>query len=116
MENLLIAIVVLLAILCCIAFGILSSASGTQRSIVELRTQLWSIRENQKEFTEIQFEALVDFMESYKCELQECNISLSDIKAVMNVIYKYKLPDKEEREFLDRLKVDNQLSNCRDKS
>jgi cell shape-determining protein MreC len=116
MENLLIAIVVLLAILCCIAFGILSSVSGTQRSIVDLRAQLWNIRENQKEFTEIQFQSLVDFLERYKCELQESNLSLSDIKDIMNIIYKYKLPNKEEREFLDKVKIDNQLSDYLHKS
>ena len=32
---------------------------------------------------------------------------IPDIQHIMNVIYKYKLPDKEERELLDQIKYDN---------
>ncbi|MCV4286482.1 hypothetical protein OH708_01045 [Pseudomonas capsici] len=34
-----------------------------------------------------------------------------DIKEVTDVIYRYKLPNAEERRFLDQIEIDNEVSN-----
>ena len=110
MEILLIIIAILLGALCLIAFGILSNTSSAQNELSQLRSQLWSLRDNQVELSEKKFQEMNGFLEELKLVLEESNSSLSDIKYIMNVIYKYKLPDEAEQELLNRIKIDNQLS------
>lgn len=110
METILIIIAVLLGIICLIAFGILSSTLASQKAISDLSSQLWSLRDNQIELSQKQFEEVQNLSEELKLAAQESSSSLADIQFIMNIIYKYKLPDKEERALLDRIKIDNQSS------
>lgn len=41
--------------------------------------------------------------------LDETERKISNISYVMDVIYKYKLPSKKDRDFLDRVEIDNEV-------
>ncbi|GGG03031.1 MULTISPECIES: hypothetical protein [Cysteiniphilum] len=44
------------------------------------------------------------------CSIGEIESDISQIRHTMDVIHKYRLPDKEEQELLDRIKLDNEFS------
>ena len=44
---------------------------------------------------------------TYEC--QQMHSDISEIKYVMDLIYKYKLPSKSEREYLDELEITNEV-------
>lgn len=43
-------------------------------------------------------------------ELEMVNSSLNEIKYVTDIIEKYKLPDRKEREFIDQIRIDDEIS------
>ncbi|WP_440682339.1 hypothetical protein [Cysteiniphilum halobium] len=44
------------------------------------------------------------------CSISEIESDISQIRHTMDVIHKYRLPDKEEQELLDRIKLDDEFS------
>lgn len=43
-------------------------------------------------------------------ELEMANSTLNEIKYVTDIIEKYKLPDRKEREFIDQIRIDDEIS------
>jgi len=43
-------------------------------------------------------------------ELEIANSTLNEIKYVTDIIERYKLPDQKEREFIDQIRIDDEIS------
>ncbi|MDV5356504.1 hypothetical protein QM201_16645 [Enterobacter asburiae] len=43
-------------------------------------------------------------------EIEMVNSTLNEIKYVTDIIEKYKLPDRKEREFIDQIRIDDEIS------
>lgn len=43
-------------------------------------------------------------------ELEMANSTLNEIKYVTDIIERYKLPDQKEREFIDQIRIDDEIS------
>lgn len=41
--------------------------------------------------------------------LDEVEVKISNINYVMDIIYKYKLPNKKDRDLLDKIELDNEI-------
>ena len=50
-------------------------------------------------------------LEELASVVQNINSNTNEIKFVSDVFYKYKLPDKKERDLFDQIEVDNEVSD-----
>lgn len=54
-------------------------------------------------------EAISESLSCIQSRLDETESKISNINYVMDVIYKYKLPNKKDRDLLDRIELDNEI-------
>ena len=52
-----------------------------------------------------------EHLEEISSNIQQLKSDVEDMKFVSDVFYKYKLPDKSERDFLDQIAIDNEVSD-----
>ncbi|EPC6178285.1 hypothetical protein ACR0WR_005461 [Serratia marcescens] len=62
-----------------------------------------------------QIDALED-IRGIKEELERANSTLEEIRYVSDLIEKYKLPDSSERDAIDQIRIDNEISKMMDGS
>lgn len=62
-----------------------------------------------------QIDALEDII-GIKEELERANSTLEEIRYVSDLIEKYKLPDSSERDAIDQIRIDNEISKMMDGS
>lgn len=62
-----------------------------------------------------QIDALDD-IRSIREELERANSTLEEIRYVSDLIEKYKLPDSSERDAIDQIRIDNEISKMMDGS
>jgi len=94
--------------LCFLGF-ITFSLLGLTSTVLDIQKELKKINENIVQINSENYEhrkALVDSIDRLESEslldLKQMAVNINDIKYVMDVIYKYKLPSKEDREFRDK--------------
>lgn len=54
-------------------------------------------------------EAINESLSCIQSRLDEVDSKIGNINYVMDAIYKYKLPSKEDRDFIDRMAIDNEV-------
>jgi len=110
-ETLLLIIASLLAVICILGFGILFNVSQAKNGISSLIQVTAALHDVNERFFKEGFESTKSNLE----QLIETSIaierSISEIKDVTDVIYRYKLPNAAERQFLDQIEIDNEVSN-----
>lgn len=110
-EIFLIIIAILLAVICILAIGILFNVSQTKTGISSLIQTTAALHDTSADRCRERFELTATYLE----QLVEASVSaernISEIKDVMDVIYRYKLPNAAERDFLDQVEIDNEVSN-----
>lgn len=52
-----------------------------------------------------------EHLDEISSNIQQLKSDVEDMKFVSDVFYKYKLPDKSERDFLEQVDIDNEVSN-----
>ncbi|MCG9711154.1 hypothetical protein L1D46_20520 [Pseudoalteromonas sp. Isolate3] len=52
-----------------------------------------------------------EHLEEISSNVQQLQSDIEDMKFVADVFYKYKLPDKKERDLLDQIAIDNEVSD-----
>lgn len=108
-ETLLMIIASLLAVICILGVGIFYSVSQAKTGISSL------IQAALHDVNESLFKEGFESTKSNLEQLIETSIaierSISEIKDVTDVIYRYKLPNAAERQFLDQIEIDNEVSN-----
>ncbi|TMO58314.1 hypothetical protein [Pseudoalteromonas phenolica] len=52
-----------------------------------------------------------EHLEEISSNVQQLQSDIEDIKFVADVFYQYKLPDKKERDLLDQIAIDNEVSD-----
>lgn len=62
-----------------------------------------------------QIDALED-IRAIREELERANSTLEEIRYVSDLIEKYKLPDSSERDAIDQIRIDNEISKMMDGS
>ncbi|EMP7134699.1 hypothetical protein ROV06_000297 [Serratia marcescens] len=62
-----------------------------------------------------QIDALED-ISAIREELERANSTLEEIRYVSDLIEKYKLPDSSERDAIDQIRIDNEISKMMDGS
>lgn len=62
-----------------------------------------------------QIDALED-IRAIREELERANSTLEEIRYVSDLIEKYKLPDTSERDAIDQIRIDNEISKMMDGS
>ncbi|MGL6001542.1 MAG: hypothetical protein ACRCZ4_05500 [Plesiomonas sp.] len=50
-----------------------------------------------------------EIIEKMAADINQLQTDIQDMKYVSDIFYKYKLPDKKEREMLDQIKIDNEV-------
>jgi len=110
-EVLLTIIAGLLAVICILCVGILFNVSQVKVGTSSLIKLIASLHEANEQQLRERFEWTKDNLE----QLAETSIaieqSISDIKGVTDVIYRYKMPNAAERAFLDQVEIDNEVSS-----
>ncbi|NWB94812.1 hypothetical protein HX882_02775 [Pseudomonas gingeri] len=104
-DILLVIITILLGVICILGFGILFNVSQAKIGISSLIRIIGDLHDTNANQCKERFELTTTQLE----QLVETSISteqnISDIKKVTDVIYRYKLPNAAEREFLDQIDI-----------
>jgi cell division protein FtsX len=110
-ETLLMIIASLLAVICILGVGIFYNVSQAKTGISSLIQVTAALHDVNESLFKEGFESTKSNLE----QLIETSIaieqSISEIKDVTDVIYRYKLPNAAERQFLDQIEIDNEVSN-----
>lgn len=110
-ETLLMIIASLLAVICILGVGIFFKVSQAKTGISSLIQVTAALHDINESLFKEGFESTKSNLE----QLIETSIaierSISEIKDVTDVIYRYKLPNAAERQFLDQIEIDNEVSN-----
>ncbi|MDW2184657.1 hypothetical protein R7Z80_02190 [Vibrio sp. 1733] len=56
------------------------------------------------------------FLEQMTHNIESLKDDVRDMKHVSDVFHEYKLPDRKEREFIDKIRIDNEVSEGLNKS
>lgn len=110
-EILLVIIATLLAVICIFTIGILfkvSQAKAGFSSLIQTSVALHDISADQ---CRERFELTTAYLEQLVEATVNAERSISEIKDVTDVIYRYKLPNAAERKLLDQMEIDNEVSN-----
>ncbi len=51
-----------------------------------------------------------ELLEGVSLDINQLRSDVEDMKYVSDIFYKYKLPNKSDREFLDQVEIDNEVS------
>lgn len=51
----------------------------------------------------------IELLEDIQMDINELKTNVEDMKYVSDIFYKYKLPDRKERELLDQIAIDNEV-------
>lgn len=111
LEILLLIIAVLLGVICILGFGILFNVSQTKISIASLTRVVAGLHDIRAIQYKERFELIVSLLEQLVETSVGTDRNTSEIKAVTDVIYRYKLPNAAERKVLDEIEIDNEVSN-----
>ncbi|OGQ56759.1 MAG: hypothetical protein A3J24_03915 [Deltaproteobacteria bacterium RIFCSPLOWO2_02_FULL_53_8] len=99
-----------LGVLCLVSVALLRSASKSRAELMRFResmaVKLDAHALQRQELSEQASEGLRDINDKLVAVEQH----LADIRVVTDVIYKYKLPSKADRDFLDQIEIDNEVS------
>jgi hypothetical protein len=102
---------VLLTFLCIVAAAVFFVARNAKHELSRLReTVLVLLDAHEVQRREIS-EQLIDRIQDLVNQSEAIGQELSEIRAVTDVIYKYKLPSKADREFLDQMEIDSEVSD-----
>lgn len=110
-EILLAIIATLLAAICTIAFGILVKVSQAKTGISSLIQTSAALHDISADQCRERFELTTAHLEQLVEASVSTERSISEIKDVTDVIYRYKLPNAAERKLLDQIEIDNEVSN-----
>ncbi|NWA23903.1 hypothetical protein HX866_03270 [Pseudomonas gingeri] len=109
-EILLMIIASLLAVMCILGVGILLNVSRVKSGISSLIQVMAALHDDNENRFKESFEWTKANLEQLAGTSIAIEQSISDIKYVTDVIYRYKLPNAAERRLLDQIEIDNDVS------
>ena len=101
---------VLLAFLCIVAVAVFFVTKNAKHELSRLRETVSVILDSHSVQRREISEQLLDRAQELVSRSEAIEQELSEIRAVTDVIYKYKLPSKADRAFLDQVEIDNEVS------
>lgn len=110
-EIFLVIIATLLAVICILTFGILFKVSQAKTGFSSLIQTSVALHDISAEQCRQRFELTTAYLEQLVEATVSAERSISEIKEVTDVIYRYKLPNAAERKLLDQIEIDNEVSN-----
>lgn len=110
-ETLLLIILGFLVFACLVGLRILSKLSQMNSGIALLNQATATFGDLKANNDRETFEEIKSYFEEI-CENSKVIVqNTSEIKFVTDVIYKYKLPNTSEQALLDRIEIENEVSN-----
>lgn len=108
MEPLLLVIAVILTILMFLTFKIVSRLSSINDAINNALPVINDIHYYLIETHKENIQEFSNSIEEFSLNTADIKSDIHEIKYVMDIIYKYKLPNKEERKLLDTIAIDKE--------
>lgn len=109
MTNIILIIIAsLLGILCLIGVGVYLNTSETERKVSNLVKLFASLHDLDAEERLRVYEEVKSILDDMADQGKETGRAIEDIQQVMDIIYQYKLPNKTEREQIDKIKFDSE--------
>lgn len=111
MSTFEIIVVVLLSILCFLSWISLMVKNNIANTIEGLQTSVQINNSDNYNLTS-EFRSEVRLAIDELCDLnRDSKEKIDNISLILNIFYKYKLPDKSERDLRDKIAIENEISD-----
>jgi hypothetical protein len=99
---------ILLSVVCIILILVLMQLLSLKSELGWIRSYVEAFAQHADTVHEVRTE-LLDELREVRQNQSEVKFDISEIKYVTDVIYKYKLPNKDKQALLDQVEIDNEV-------